>query len=121
MSDVRGIGLDLCGIARMADKLDNERFLSRICTSGEIAYLRSRGQMAAASLAAMWAAKEAALKALGVGITLPMTDVEVLHDEAGRPSYALHGQAAVLCGGGTLLLSITHECDMAAAMCVWQA
>ena len=40
MSELRGIGLDICGIARMAQQLDNTHFLQRILTKEEIAYLR---------------------------------------------------------------------------------
>ena len=46
MSELRGIGLDICGIDRMAQQLDNTHFLQRILTKEEIAYLRSRGAAA---------------------------------------------------------------------------
>ena len=67
MSELRGIGLDICGIARMAQQLDNTHFLQRILTKEEIAYLRSRGASAADTLAGLYAAKEAIVKALGCG------------------------------------------------------
>ena len=56
MSELRGIGLDICGIARMAQQLDNTHFLQRILTKEEIAYLRSRGASAADTLAGLYAA-----------------------------------------------------------------
>ena len=74
--------------------------------------------MRAAALAGMWAAKEALMKALGTGIAFAMTDVGIAHDEAGAPSYALRGEALARCGGAVPSLSITHEGDMAAAVCV---
>ena len=55
MSELRGIGLDICGIARMAQQLDNTHFLQRILTKEEIAYLRSRGASAADTLAGLTA------------------------------------------------------------------
>lgn len=119
MSDLRGVGLDLCDIPRMEQQLKNPAFLARVFTPDERAYILGRGLMASASMAGMWAAKEAALKALGVGISLPMTEVEIVHDMAGRPAYLLHGQAEQLALGGSLHLSITHEGTMAAAVCVW--
>ena len=119
MSDVRGIGVDLCAIPRMEKLLGNERFLSRSFTPGEIAYIRSRGLMAGASMAGLWAAKEAAVKALGVGISLPLTEIEISHTRSGQPVYVLSGQALELSLGGHLHLSISHEGDMAAAFCVW--
>lgn len=119
MSDVRGVGLDLCDIPRMEEQLKNTAFMKRVFTDAERAYIIGRGLMASASMAGMWAAKEAALKALGVGISIPMTEVEILHDETGRPGYRLHGQALTLAQGGTLHLSITHEGTHAAAVCIW--
>lgn len=121
MRNVRGIGIDLCAIGRMRPCLTNERFLAQCLTAEERDYLSGRGEQAAASLAGLWAAKEAALKALGVGLSVPLRDVGVTHEEGGRPRYCLTGRAAELAQGGELLLSITHEGDMAAAFCVWQA
>ena len=119
MSELLGVGLDLCEISRMEKQLTNTALLRRILTETEQAYLTERGKMASASLAAMWAAKEAAVKALGVGLAIPMTDVEILHRPGGQPYYVLHGEAQRLADGGSMLLSITHEGDMAAAVCVW--
>ena len=111
-------GIDLCGIARMEALCGKAHFLERVFTADERAYAESRGVMRAASFAGMWAAKEALLKALGTGIAFPMTDVEVVHDGAGAPGYRLRGGAAARCEGAALSLSITHEGDMAAAVCV---
>ena len=71
----KGLGLDLCGIARMEALLRDERFLSRYFTPAEAAYVRSKGAGAAQTLAGLYAAKEAVLKALGVGIALPLREV----------------------------------------------
>ena len=121
MCKILGVGMDLCAIDRMAQQLNHRSFLDRCLTAQEQAYIAGRGQMAAASLAGLWAAKEAALKALGVGISIPMTDVEITHTKAGQPIYLLHGRAEALAQGGSMHLSITHEGDMAAAFCVWQS
>lgn len=119
MCKVLGIGVDLCAISRMEGRVGDQRFLSRCLTPAEQQYVRGRGLMASASLAAIWAAKEAAGKALGVGIAFPLTDVEIVHAEGGAPGYALHGQALALSRGGRMLLSLSHEGDMAAAFCLW--
>ncbi|MBR0216344.1 MAG: 4'-phosphopantetheinyl transferase superfamily protein, partial [Clostridia bacterium] len=63
MSDVRGVGLDLCEISRMEKMLEKPSFMKKVLTEKEQEYIASRGRMAAESLAAMWAAKEACLKA----------------------------------------------------------
>ena len=60
------------------------------------------------------------LKALGTGISLPLTDIEILHTESGQPHYHLTGRVFEASRGGTLLLTITHEALMAAAMCLWE-
>ena len=118
MSDVRGVGLDLCEISRMEKMLEKPSFMKKVLTEKEQEYIASRGRMAAESLAAMWAAKEASLKAFGTGIIVPMTEVEVLHDN-GRPYYCLHGKAKELLENGQVFLSLTHEAGMAAAVCIW--
>ena len=120
MSKVLGIGLDLCEISRMEALLADDRFLRRCFTDGERTYILSRGLSAGQSMAGMWAAKEALLKALGTGISLPLTDIEILHSEAGQPYYHLTGRALEASRGGTFLLTIIHEALMAAAVCLWE-
>lgn len=120
MSNVKGMGIDLCDIRRMEARLKDDRFLDRFCTDAEKAYIRSKGKAAAQSLAGIWAAKEAFLKAMGTGLSLPLQEVGVTHTALGQPVYALTGQAADIVGEGSVLLSITHEGNMAAAVCLWQ-
>lgn len=116
MFDV-GVGIDLCEIARMEPLLNKPHFLSRILTEGERSYLQSRGSMAASSLAAMFAAKEALLKAVGLGIRLPLNEIEIVHAPGGQPGYRLHGSALEACPG-LFRLSLTHEAGLAAAVCI---
>ena len=129
MSELRGIGLDICGIARMAQQLDNTHFLQRILTKEEIAYLRSRGaehqhmrqfnrSVAADTLAGLYAAKEAIVKALGCGIAFPLTEIAISHTAQGQPTAALSGEAA-LRYPGHLLLTITHDAGVAAASALY--
>lgn len=117
MCNVRGIGLDLCAIPRMQELLDSGRSLRRMLTESEEAYVRSRGVVAAQTFAGLYAAKEAVLKALGTGLTIPMTDVVITHTALGQPQAELRGKAAEM--GGNILLSITHEGEMAAATALW--
>lgn len=119
MSEIRGIGLDLCDIARMREHLE-DRFLYRYFTAREADHIRSRGAQAAESMAGIWAAKEAVLKALGTGIAFPLQEIEIVHTDLGQPAVLLHGRAAEA-ATGHFLLSITHEKDMAAATAVWIA
>ena len=115
----KGIGIDLCEIARMQTLLDEGRSLRRMFTEEEQAYIAGKGASAAQTMAGMFAAKEAVLKALGTGMTIPMTDIVISHTELGQPVATLTGKAAAF--GGTLLVSITHEAGMAAAFAVWMA
>ena len=117
MSELR-TGLDLCEISRMERMTEHPRFLERCLTEGERAWLAERGKQKAASLAGLWAAKEALLKALGTGLELPMREVEILHGANGEPFYQLHGEAARRAGEAMLSLSITHDGGIAAAVCV---
>ena len=117
MSDIRGIGLDMCEIARMQRWLEDDYSLRRLFTEEEQTYIHSKGLTAAQTMAGLFAAKEAVLKALGTGLAIPLTDVEIIHTAAGQPQAQLHGKAAAM--GGSFLLSITHEGDMAAAMAIW--
>lgn len=112
-----GIGIDLCEIARMQALLDEGHSLRRMFNEAEQAYIRSKGASAAQTMAGLFAAKEAILKALGTGMSVPMTDIAIQHTALGQPAAALTGKAADI--GGTIMLSITHEAGMAAAFAVW--
>ena len=115
---VKGVGLDLCGISRMEELIGDERFLNRYFTRDEICYIRSKGKSAAQTSAGIFAAKEAFAKAVGTGITFDLKEAGVCHDEAGAPGYILTGKAAELAAGDRFLLSVSHECGIAAAVCV---
>ncbi|MBE0600446.1 MAG: holo-ACP synthase, partial [Firmicutes bacterium] len=87
----------------------------------ERAYLKDKKD--AQSAAGMYAAKEAFLKALGVGLSggVALADIGVTHDAHGCPAYALSEKAANAMrqkGAQRSLLSITHDGGIAAAVCV---
>lgn len=113
-----GLGLDLCGIARMEKHLRDDRFLARFFTPGEITYVRSRGTGAAATLAGLFAAREALGKALGGGIDFDLKEAEVCHTESGAPYYRLSGKLKDRVGNNRLFLSISHDGGIAAAVCL---
>lgn len=119
MCNLRGVGIDLCEIARMQRLLDEGHSLRRMFTEEEESYIRAKGVSAAQTMAGMFAAKEAVLKALGTGMTIPLTDIVIGHTPLGQPIATLTGKAAAC--GGKILLSITHEGTMAAGMAVWTA
>ena len=121
MCDIRGIGIDMCLISRMENEKNSSLLLRKCFTEEEAAYLTSKGVSMAQSMAGLWAAKEAVLKALGKGITVPMRDVEIWHDDLGAPKVRLSGRARELVPQGECLVSIAHEGDYAAAFCVLTA
>jgi len=120
MCKVMGMGLDLCAIPRMEALVQDERFLRRYFTPAEQSYIHSRGKAAPQSMAGLFAAKEAFMKAVGVGLALPAREIEIAHTQAGQPIYQPQGKALQALQGGHALLSITHEGDVAAAVCLWQ-
>ena len=119
MSDIRGVGVDLCEISRMQELLDSGRSLRRMFTEEEQAYIAGKGTSAAQTMAGLFAGKEAVLKALGTGLSVALTDIVITHTDRGQPVATLTGKAAEL--GGRVHLSITHEGGMAAAFAVWEA
>ena len=114
----KGIGLDLCEIARMEKYLEDNRFLARYFTDDEIVYVRSKGKQAPQTLAGIFAAREALGKALGSGIDFNLREAEVRHDANGQPCYHLTGDLARRTEGDRFFLSITHDGGMAAAVCI---
>ena len=118
-----GIGIDICEIARI-EKLfvKNKTFFTKYYSQEEWEYIQSRGVTAGSSAAAMFAAKEAFLKAIGSGIAkLSLKDISVLHAPNGRPSYNLSEKAAEYLteiGGKRVHLSISHEAGVAVAVAI---
>jgi len=119
-----GSGIDLVEIARIQQSLERfgQRFLDRIFTPGEQAYaLRKRNS--AESLAARFAAKEAAAKALGTGIShgVNWLEIEVVREPGGRPSIRFDGRAAEIAsrlGVAHTALSLTHTATLSMASVV---
>lgn len=118
---VRGIGVDLVSIPRLRAVIDRwqERFLTRVFTDEEIAYCRQRRDPVP-HLAARFAAKEAALKALGTGLRLGVRwrELEVRRERGQAPTLLLRGRSRELGrarGGTRVLLALSHEGDYALA------
>jgi holo-[acyl-carrier protein] synthase len=120
MSNIIGLGIDATDIDRIADTIERygDRFLRRIFTEREIDYAMQR-RVPAVHFAGRFAAKEAAMKALGTGHSQGVLwrDVEVVR-LGGPPRLQLHGGAGerfARIGGRTSLLTITHSDDLAIA------
>ena len=115
------VGVDLIEIERVRRALDRyPSFRERCFTDAERAYCDSRPNPAQ-HYAARFAGKEAVGKAIGFGVARAFAwrDVEI----AGRPKpqVRLSGRVAAWAervGAGRLDLSMTHSCELAAAVCV---
>lgn len=113
-------GIDLIEIERIQKALDRhgERFLKRIYTPAELQIARN----SAPELAARFAAKEAASKALGTGIgPVSWREIEIVNKPSGKPVLRLSGRAKTIAqaqGFDTWSVSLTHSRGMAAAVVV---
>jgi holo-[acyl-carrier protein] synthase len=108
------LGTDIIECVRIAQMIEKhgEVFLQRVFTQREIAYCSSR-RSANQHYAGRWAAKEAALKALGTGWAkgIHWTDVEVRNEVSGKPMLILANRAeevATSLGIRQMLISISH-------------
>lgn len=115
-----GTGLDATEIPRVEQTIERfgDRFLQRVFTDREIAYCRHR-RRPGPHFAARFAAKEAAMKALGTGHSQGVLwrDVEVVR-RGGPPQLEFHDGAARrlrAMGGTSALLTLTHSQDLALA------
>lgn len=114
-----GIGIDLVDIERFRRSLERTPSMrTRLFTEIELAYVAPKADPVP-SLAARFAAREAVMKALGVGLgAFAFHDVWVERAPSGQPSLVFAGAAADLsaaAGVTTWHLSLTHSDVMAAA------
>jgi holo-[acyl-carrier protein] synthase len=119
-----GTGVDLERVDRIRAAIERhgKRFLDRVFTAGEIAYVEARIRRWE-SYAARFAAKEAAMKALGTGWAhgVRWVDVEIVREEGGRPELRFHGKAAEIAaklGCRSTNVSLSHTSDNAIAQVI---
>jgi len=116
------LGLDLTEVDRVAGLLDRwgDRFVRRVFLPGEISSRRRHPRARAQHVAGRFAAKEAAMKALGTGTSgVAFREIEVKPDLRGKPTLTLHGRAldrARRLGVRSMEVSITHGETTAAAV-----
>jgi len=123
-SRVIGLGTDIIECSRISEMIHKhgELFLNRVFTQQEIAYCSSR-KTSNQHYAGRWAAKEAALKALGTGWAkgIQWTDIAVSHQLGGKPIITIDGVAAEIAkeqGIAEIMLSISHCRHYAVAYCI---
>ena len=112
-----GVGTDIVDVARFETLLTDVGFMERVFTPDERRYIGGR----AATAAGIFCAKEALVKALGLGVFSAMHGrAEVCHMKSGRPYFVLHGDLAQKCGEYELDLSIAHTDTVATATVIWR-
>lgn len=119
-----GAGIDLVETERIRRTLARfgRRFLERVFTEGEISYA-GRKHDPAERYAARFAAKEAAMKAIGTGWRggVRWRDFEVANRSSGKPELIFHGRAARIAaalGVRRCTLSLTHTKGQALAVVI---
>lgn len=121
------MGIDLAEVERIRKVVSGEggaRFLKRVYTAAEVEYCE-RFKNKYERYAGRFAAKEAAMKALGTGWSrgVRWVDVEVVRQRGGRPTLALKGEAGKIAermGVKNIALSITHTAEQALAQVIFE-
>ena len=121
-----GLGVDIAEIPRIKTAIERrgQAFLRRIYTPNEIEYCE-RFKNKYERYAGRFAAKEAAMKALGTGWSrgVRWVDIEVVRQQSGRPTLVLAGDAAKIAtvlGVRRISISITHTESQALAQVIFE-
>jgi holo-[acyl-carrier protein] synthase len=119
-----GIGIDIEEVERIREAIERhgERFVQRVFTPGEVAYFEAKANKWE-RYAARFAAKEAAMKAIGTGWDhgVGWRDVEVVNEPNGCPTLVLHGRAQEIAEGKgckRTWISLSHTRRQAVAQVV---
>jgi len=111
------IGIDIVEVSRIKELIKKQSFVDGVFLKEEYDYFLQKGSNPY-TLAGIYAAKEAVLKALGCGISTNLTNIQVLHKTNGQPY--LFQNDFVSKYNVDFCLSITHTNDIAIAVCVAQ-
>jgi len=120
------VGVDVIDVIRMEKFVQNERFLDKYFTEYEIKYVhkKDKSSRSTQSLAGLYAAKEAFLKALGIGIGggIDLNEIEINHTKTGKPTIRVITPKAQIIltkhSVGKMDLSISHTDDVCFATCI---
>jgi holo-[acyl-carrier protein] synthase len=122
-----GTGIDIAEVPRVAEAITRfgDRFLRRIYTEEERKYCDSKANRVE-RYAARFAAKEAAMKALGTGWSrgIRWRDIEVYREPGRRPTIRFHGRAAEFAtrtGVKNIALSLSHTIEQAIASVILES
>ena len=123
-----GLGLDIAEVDRIQAAIDrhgHRTFIERIYTPAEIAYCEKHRNRAE-RFAGRFAAKEAAMKALGTGWShgVRWVDIEVIRERSSKPTLKLSGASGEIAGRlgvKNIAITITHSGNIALAMVIFES
>lgn len=120
---IEGVGIDIIEISRIRKAIvrNGKRFLDSLFLPSEQKYCLSHKDPSP-QFAARFSAKEAAVKALGVGFRdgIHWHDFEVVHDPNGKPFLKLSDKIQKRFNKPNLHLSMSHSKEYATAIVVWE-
>lgn len=116
------VGIDILDVMRMEKFIQNQHFLGKFFTAYEAMYV-SKTMRKTQSLAGIYCAKEAFLKAIGIGIGdgIDMNEIEINHDPKGKPYIKLTDSAKIkfaTYGFSNAQISISHTDEVCTAVCI---
>jgi holo-[acyl-carrier protein] synthase len=119
---IYGIGIDIVKIDRMKEVVEKwgDKFLGRVFTDIEISYCYTK-KNPYLSLAVRFAAKEALIKAIGAGVPVSLTDIEVINIDSGKPCLKINSRLEEFFQNNLIKkahLSLSHEHEYGVACVV---
>ncbi|HAZ15606.1 MAG TPA: holo-[acyl-carrier-protein] synthase [Parachlamydiales bacterium] len=122
MSPILGLGIDIVEIDRIRKGIEEHgfRFTERLFTEEERAYCDAHVDPSP-HYAGRFAAKEAIVKALGVGFGKEVSwqDIKILNDEKGKPHVYFSPAFLARLAAPSFLISISHEKNYVVATALW--
>ncbi len=110
-------GIDILRIKRFDDIKNKDEVMKKIFNDNELAYIKGHNN-ASNTIAGLFCAKEAILKALKKGINdYALTDIEIIHNDDQAPFVIFHNELLKL-NIKNISISIAHDGDYAIASCI---
>ena len=118
------VGIDVLDADRMIKLSKNEKHLAQVFNQNEVNHFKASNNYLP-RLAGMYCAKEAFLKALGIGVRngINFQEIEVGHEDTGRPIYILSDHIKDILKSLKITkidLSISHTDNIATAICIME-
>lgn len=113
------VGIDYVSSERFKKLIKNKNFLEKNFTKGEIEYFLSKPKQKE-SLAGLFAAKEAFLKALQIGVFngISLNELEVTHNQNGAPELKIKPETKKKFNINEISISVSHDNNAVVAICV---